>query len=183
VEVQGQTILSCFTLKEDGTVTCPLGNRLMKKKMREKNTIYGSKDVCRQCPNRCTSSRKPKEVSFGPDTKYVPARMYGYTKQRLNPISADVPMNPFNHTLDRRDYDASAKVILRIRKDIHKLQERMCLSEHPFGTVKWYHGAHYLLCKGKEKVTAELGLSFLAYNMKRAISIIGTKKLIEGMQG
>ena len=37
---------------------------------------------------------------------------------------------------------------------------RMCLSEHPFVTVKWYAGAHYLLCRGKENVTAEIGLSF-----------------------
>ena len=49
----------------------------------------------------------------------------------------------------------------------------MCLSEHPFGTVKWYQGANYLLCKGKEKATAELGLGFLAYNLKRAINMVG----------
>jgi len=36
--------------------------------------------------------------------------------------------------------------------------------------------------QGKEKVTAELGLSFLAYNMKRAINLVGTKKLIEAME-
>jgi transposase len=86
-----------------------------------------------------------------------------------------------DHTLDRGDYGASTKVILRIKRDIHKLNERMCLSEHPFGTVKWYHGAHYLLCKGKEKAAAELGLSFLAYNLKRAINLVGTRKLIEAM--
>ena len=60
-----------------------------------------------------------------------------------------------HHTLDRNDF-TSKKVILRIKEDIHKMKERMCLSEHPFGTVKWYHGAHYILCKGKEKATAEL---------------------------
>jgi transposase len=48
--------------------------------------------------------------------------------------------------------------------------------------LKWYHGAHYLLCKGKEKASAEIDLSFLAYNMKRAINMVGTKKLIEVMQ-
>jgi len=56
------------------------------------------------------------------------------------------------------------------------------LTQHPFGTVKWYHGAHYLLCKGKEKATAELGPSFLAYNIKRAITLAGTIKLIEAMK-
>jgi transposase len=59
----------------------------------------------------------------------------------------------------------------------------MCLPEHPFGTVKWYDGAHYLLCKGKEKAAAELGPSFLAYNLKRAINMIGTRALIEAIQG
>ena len=58
----------------------------------------------------------------------------------------------------------------------------MCLSEHPFGTVKWYRGAHFLLCKGKEKAAAELGLSFLACNMTRAINMVGIKALIEAIR-
>lgn len=181
VELQGQSVLSCFTLNDDGTVTCPMGNILRKTKKKGSNTIYVSKDACRQCPNRCTDSKKYKTVSFGPGTQYVPVRLYGSIGRKLNPIPADIPINPYNHTLDRRDY-TKTKVILRIKKDIHKLKDRMCLSEHPFGTVKWYHGAHYVLCRGKEKVTAELGLSFLAYNMKRAIGLVGTKKLIEAMQ-
>ena len=113
----------------------------------------------------------------------MPVRMYGSVRFKLTPIPEDIPLNPYNHTFDRKDYAPAKKVVLRIKEDIHKIKERMCLSEHPFGTVKWYHGAHYLLCKGKEKATAELGLSFLAYNMKRAINMVGTKKLIEAMQG
>jgi transposase len=183
VEVQEPSDTSCFTLNENGTVTCPMGNTLTKMGMKGKNSIYCSKDACRQCPTRCTSSTKHKEVSFGPDTRYVPTKMYGKVTRPLNPIPADIPMNPFNTTLDRKDYTASKKVILRIKNDIHKIKQRMCLSEHPFGTVKWYHGFHYVLCKGKEKVTAELGLSFLAYNLKRAINMIGTEKLIEAIQG
>ncbi|MHC1720127.1 MAG: hypothetical protein AB9844_05485 [Clostridiaceae bacterium] len=119
-------------------------------------------------------------MSFGPDTKYVPVRMYGSPKQNLNPIPADIPQNPFNHNMDRHDYKIK-KVVLSIKEDILKIRERMCLSEHPFGTVKWYHGAHYLLCKGKEKATAELGFSFLAYNMTRAINMVGVRKIIEAM--
>lgn len=74
-----------------------------------------------------------------------------------------------------------AKVVLRIKDDKEKIGKRMCLSEHPFGTVKWYHGAHYLLCKGKLKATAEMGLSFLAYNMIRAINMIGVKRIVEAI--
>lgn len=180
VELQEQSVISCFTLNADGTVTCPMGKLLSKTKMRGKNTIYGNKDACRQCPNRCTGGKNPKTVSFGPDTKFVPVKMYGSPKCKLNPIPENIPINPFNHTLDRKDTVAK-KVVLRIKEDIDKIKERMCLSEHPFGTVKWHHGAHYLLCKGKEKATAELGLSFLAYNLKRAINMVGIEKLIAAM--
>lgn len=180
VEVQEKSSLSCFILNNDGTVTCPVGQKLSKTKMRGNNSIYGNKDACRQCPNRCTSGTNSKTVSFGPDTKYIPVRMYGSPKCKLNPIPENIPINPFNHTLDRKDIVAK-KVVIRIKEDIDKIKERMCLSEHPFGTVKWYHGANYLLCKGKEKATAELGLSFLAYNLKRAINMVGIKELIAAM--
>ena len=181
IELQEQSEVSCFLRNEDGTVTCPMGNILSKTKMRGKNTIYANKDACRQCPNKCTGSKSYKTVSFGPETRFVPVRMYGSVRCKLTPIPEDIPLNPYNHTFDRKDYAPAKKVVLRIKEDIHKIKERMCLSEHPFGTVKWYHGAHYLLCKGKEKATAELGLSFLAYNLRRAINMVGVRKLIEAM--
>jgi len=53
----------------------------------------------------------------------------------------------------------------------------MCLSEHSFGTVKWFHGAHYLLCKGK-KASVGMGL-FVAYNMIRAINIVGINRYLQ----
>jgi hypothetical protein len=66
VELQEKSEISCFLLNEDGKVTCPMGNILSKTKMRGKNTIYACKDACRQCPNKCTSSKSYKTVSFGP---------------------------------------------------------------------------------------------------------------------
>ena len=68
-----------------------------------------------------------------------------------------------------------------MKSDPALIKERMCLSEHPFGTIKWYHGAHYLLCRGKEKATAEIGLSLLAYNIRRAMNMVGAKALIAAM--
>ena len=181
VELHAQAQLSCFSLNEGGTVTCPMGCVLTKIRTRGRNSVYASKEACRQCQNRCTSSGSYKRVNFGPDTKVVPVRMYGNPRHRLNLIPEDASPNPYNHTLDRNDYMKTKKVMLRIREDAAKLKERMCLSEHPFGTVKWYGGAYYLLCKGKEKAAAELGLSFLAYNLKRAINLVGTKALVAAM--
>ena len=139
VELQEQTALSCFSLNDDGTVTCPMGHILSKVKMRGQNTIYANKDACRQCPNRCTASKNHKTVSFGADTRYVPVRMFGSIKHNLKRIPDDIPPNPYNHSLDRKD-GVKKKVVLRIKEDKDKIKKRMCLSEHPFGdcqVVRW----------------------------------------------
>jgi transposase len=177
VEVQELSTISCFARNDDGTVICPMGQVLSKLKVKGNNTIYGSREACRQCNNRCTSSSNFKTVSFGPNTDCIPVKMYGGTC-KLQPIPNNARISSYNHTLDRSDYAAKKKVVIRIRADREKLKERMCLSEHPFGTVKWYHGAHYFLCRGKEKVSGEMGLSFLAYNIRRAITLVGVPKLI-----
>ena len=83
--------------------------------------------------------------------------------------------------LHRIDENISNFLSLIDQEDSSKMKLRMCLSEHPFGTVKWYHGAHYFLCKGKEKVATEMGLSFLVYKLKRAISMVGVNELIAAM--
>jgi hypothetical protein len=50
--------------------------------------------------------------------------------------------------------------------------------EHTFGTIKRSWNAYYFLTRGKVSVTAEIALSYLAYNLKRAINIIGVKQLV-----
>ena len=52
-------------------------------------------------------------------------------------------------------------------------------AEHPFGSIKWYRDAGYVLCRGKRKVSAEIGLSFLGYNIKRAINLVGVEEMIK----
>ena len=176
VERQQQTQLSCFLRNPDDTVTCPMRQILTRQKQRGRNTIYANKDACRQCQNRCTSSKNFKTVSFGPGNTAVPVRMYG-SPHTLNPLPPDAVISSYNHTLNRKDYAAAQKVVVRIRENPEQIRQRKCTVEHPFGTVKWYGGAHYLLCKGKEKVAAEIGLSYLAYNLKRDLNLVGVRGL------
>ena len=53
-------------------------------------------------------------------------------------------------------------IILRFYPNQQRLRKRNTVVEHPYGTVKRWHGASYLLTKGKLKVAAETGRSFLA---------------------
>jgi len=61
---------------------------------------------------------------------------------------------------------------------LDKLDRRKEIVEHPFGTMKRAFNQGYLLLKGLRKLNGEVGFTVLAYNMRRAISILGTKKLI-----
>ena len=54
--------------------------------------------------------------------------------------------------------------------------------EHPFGTLKSWIGPCHLLTKGLEKVSTEVSLSVLAYNLKRMISMMGVKPLIAAIK-
>jgi len=60
------------------------------------------------------------------------------------------------------------------------MRVRRATVEHPFGTLKQWMGSTFLT-RTIENVGAEMILHVLAYNMKRAISLVGTKKLIEAI--
>jgi hypothetical protein len=53
--------------------------------------------------------------------------------------------------------------------------------EHPFGTLKRWWDQGFFLMRGLPNVRAEMSLSILAYNMTRAINIVGVKRLIEAV--
>jgi transposase len=61
--------------------------------------------------------------------------------------------------------------------DIYK--KRRCIVEHPFGTVKRSLGYSFFLRRQKENVDAEASSMFIAYNLKRLLSMFSTQELIE----
>ena len=50
--------------------------------------------------------------------------------------------------------------------------------EHPFGTMKARMGATHFLTKTLPRVASEMALSVLAYNLTRAMNILGIRPLI-----
>lgn len=69
----------------------------------------------------------------------------------------------------------------RVEADREKMRSRAGLVEHPWGTMKRLLDQGYFLLRGKEKVGAEISLTGLVYNMRRAFSIVGIPKLIEAL--
>src|SRR5450631_2775581 len=54
--------------------------------------------------------------------------------------------------------------------------------EHPFGTLKAWMGATHFMTKTIPRVSTEMSLHVLAYNLKRAMQIIGVAPLIHAMR-
>ena len=59
---------------------------------------------------------------------------------------------------------------------------RRATVEHPFGTLKAWMGHTHFLTKTLPNVRAEMSLHVLAYNLKRAMAILGVKPLKAAMR-
>ena len=69
----------------------------------------------------------------------------------------------------------------RVRASPEKMRLRKQLVEHPFGTLKRAWNQGYFLTKGLESVNAEMSLTVLAYNIMRAIKILGAPRMMEAL--
>jgi transposase len=63
-----------------------------------------------------------------------------------------------------------------------KLSLRREIVEHPFGTMKRAFNQGYVLLKGIRKVKGEVAFTMLAYNIRRAINILGVGTLMSLMK-
>jgi transposase len=61
----------------------------------------------------------------------------------------------------------------RLKAHPEILKRRKALAEHPFGTIKVAMNHERLLLKGLKKVTTEINLTVICYNLKRVMSIFG----------
>ena len=71
---------------------------------------------------------------------------------------------------------------VRIKADAAAVGERKSIVEHPFGTIKRAMDSGYCLTKGLANVAGEFSLTFLAYNIKRAIGILGARGWLRGSE-
>src|SRR5262249_35072460 len=83
-----------------------------------------------------------------------------------------------------RDFyeDDRAAMHQRAMADPVWMKLRREMAEHPFGTMKWLMGHPRFLVRGLKKAKAELGLTVLSYNLKRAISILKVPELLRALQ-
>ena len=139
---------------ERNLVYCPAGEILRQKCIKKGGQIrYANKNACRHCPNRnkCYHGKNEwKEVDFSKDKLEKPCIDWLKSEGRV-PDSCGVDKKGKSH------YEMVKIVRFFLKPDIAKTSKRMCLSEHPFGTIKRSLGFTYFLLNGIKKVTGEFG--------------------------
>lgn len=163
---------------ERNLVYCPAGEILRQKCVRKNGGIrYANKNACKHCPsrNKCYKGKGVwKEIDFTKDTLEKPCKEW---------LKAGGKSCGVKNKEGRGHYESVQAVKLKLKPCREKMSKRLCISEHPFGTMKRAMGAAYFLLKGLRKVTGEFALFCLGYNIERAKNLLGFDKMMELMAG
>lgn len=77
-------------------------------------------------------------------------------------------------------------VLDRVQARLEAMPEAMdirrCTVEHVFATLKQWMGATHFRTRGLRNVAAEASPAILAYNMKRAIAVVGVAPILRAIR-
>jgi transposase len=105
--------------------------------------------------------------------------------------SSDCPKCPMkprctkgkNRRIARWEHESALDVVqARLDGAPEAMRLRRQTVEHVFGTLKGWMGSNHFLTRTLPRVRTEMSLQVLAYNLKRAIKILGAGPLIEAMR-
>lgn len=97
------------------------------------------------------------------------------------PQKINCTKNKNGRVIDRFENQTKIEKINQRNDELKMKYKRHAIVEHPFGTIKWVWGFNRYQTRGFAKVGAENALIFCAYNMRRAINILGIDKIIEAI--
>lgn len=72
------------------------------------------------------------------------------------------------------------KLRLKLKADAMRIRRQTV--EHPFGTIKAWMGATHFLTRTIDRVSTEMSMHVLAYNLKRVINMMGVRELVQAIR-
>src|SRR5450631_3274061 len=98
------------------------------------------------------------------------------------PMKAQCTPSPYRRITRWEHEDVLDTMQKRLNRTPQASRIRRQTVEHPFGTIKAWMGATHFLTKTIPRVSTEMSLHILAYNLKRAMQIFGSVPLMEAMR-
>jgi hypothetical protein len=98
------------------------------------------------------------------------------------PIKAQCTTSGYRYISHWEHEDVLDRMQKRLDRTPQAARIRRQTVEHPFGTLKAWMGATHFLTKTLPRVSTEMSLHVLAYNIKRLIRILGTQQVIRAVR-
>jgi len=136
--------------------------------------VYEADGDCYRCPAK-------ERLDFRFETQEGDKKFrYYWTKACPGcALKAQCSTDPRFHRIKRWEHEGVLERLeQRVKANLLILKLRKQLVEHPFGSIKFWNDQRHFLMRGLEKVRAEFSLSTLAYDIKRAMNIVGVKGLL-----
>ena len=174
----GREILACDTVGITAYVAKP---------MTSANTaqgLYGKESFTYHAQRNCYVCPADRELTyrFSTHEKGRPIHYYRASDCKSCELRKLCTRNKANRTITRLAFEElQEKMAERVKAHPQIMRRRKAIIEHCFGTIKRTFGYYYFLCRGFARVKTELSLTVLAYNLKRALNLVGVRALIEAL--
>lgn len=175
---KGEEILAC---EQRGITTylpkCQTSNN-------QAHGLFGKRDfhyITEDDEYRCPAGERLTKRKTVQDQGRIVHRYWSSACSRCSMKSSCTPGS--NRQVARWEHEAVLDEVQdRLDRNPEVMRVRRQTVEHPFGTIKSWMGATHFLTKTLKHVGTEMSLHVLAYNLKRAMSILGVVPLIQAMR-
>lgn len=146
--------------------------------------VYDKKQDTYTCPQGQILRTNGKWYNKERTASTIKVKHYKTTKCLSCPAFAQCTKNKKGRFIERSQHqDAIDRNTQRVAAQPQTYKQRQGIVEHPFGTIKRQWGFDYIITKiTMQRASADIGLIFSAYNLRRIINIIDKKVLQEWLR-
>ena len=175
---KGEEILACHTAGMTPLVPKPLtSGSKAEGRFGKQDFVYVADDNTWRCP-----AGERLTWRFASIEKGLTLHSYWTTACHSCPLKAKCTTGK-ERRIKRWEHEGVLETMQqRLDSAPEKMQVRQQTAEHPFGTIKAWMGSTHFLTRTLPKVSTEMSLHVLAYNLKRVMKILGVVPLMEAMQ-
>lgn len=175
---RGEEIRACDEANITTYLPKPQTSGSMKKGLFSKRDfIYHAEDDEYECP-------AGERLIWRFETEEKGQKIYKYWSSACPgcPIKSQCTTSQYRR-VGRWEHEAVVEALeARLDREPERMRARRETVEHPFGTIKSWMGSTHFQMKTLPRVSTEMSLHVLAYNMKRVINLFGVEGLIARMQ-
>lgn len=145
------------------------------------NFIYNQNADTFTCPQKHILTSNGNWYKKDRGKSYTMMKQYKTTQCKDCPARDLCTKNPKGRVIERSEhapYIEQNRLNIEANKNIYK--RRQAIVEHPYGIIKRQWGFYYIMTKrGIKRASADVGLIFTAFNLRRIINIVDKNVLIK----